>query len=167
MARATVWRRDHGETTLADLVDGTGVIMNSVPLETDSTLIRTHLELFAYGYSFDVAPVEMFHPHQLGYRLLDTTLTDTSDVSTFCPFGPFNTDFMDLRFPKYDLTTIPFGGGARYRILNEYATWDVKAQRKGDPTVGSNMWLLYSSVSPQWRIHVSWVISCLVELTLP
>lgn len=166
MPRVKVWRRDRGETNLSDLVDGTGVLMNSVPLETDSTLIRTHLELFAYGYSFDLVPPEMFHPHQLGYRLLDATITQLDDVSAYCPFGASSNFWLDLRFPKYDLTTIPFGGGGRYRILNEYSTWDVKAKRKADPTHGSNMWLLYSSTSAQWRMHVSWCISCLCEITV-
>jgi hypothetical protein len=167
MPRAKVWRRDHGETNAVDLIDGTGYLLNSVPLAVGDTLLRTHLELFAYGYSFDLVPPEMFHPHQLGYRLLDATIAQGDDVSTYCPFGAFGEFFMDLRFPKYDLTTIPFGGGGRYRILNEYSTWDVKAQRKADPTHGSNMWLLYSSVSADWRIHLSWTISCLCDVTLP
>jgi hypothetical protein len=163
MARVKIWRRDHGEV-VDDLVDGTGVLLNSVTLEPTSTLVRTHLELFAYGSSFDLTPVEMFHPHQLGYRLLNGDIAQGDDVSLLCPWGAFGEDFMDLRFPKYDLTAIPFGGGARYRVLNEYTTWDVEAMRKANPTLGSNMWLLYNSVSPDWRIHLSWTISCLCEI---
>lgn len=166
MSRVKVWRRDHGEV-VTDLVDGTGVLLNSVAMETTTTLIRSHLEIFAYGYSFDAVPVEMFHPHQLGYALLSADIDQGDDVSSYCPFAPSPASFMALRFPKYDLTTIPFGGGARYRVLNEYSTWDVEAGRKANPTLGSNMWLLYSSVSPQWRIHLSWCLSALVEITLP
>lgn len=166
MPRIKVWRRDHGETNVSDLIDGTGVLMNAVPLEMDSTLIRTHLEIFAYGYSFDLIPPEMFHPHQLGYALLPATLSQLDDVSAFCPFGITPASFMDLRFPKYDLTVIPFGGGGRYRVLNEYSTWDVEAQRKADAIHGSNMWLLYSSVSAFWRIHLSWCLSSLCEITV-
>lgn len=167
MSTVKVWRRDRGETNITDMIDGTGILMNAVPLETTSTLIRTHLEMFIYGSSFDLVPPEMFHPHQLGYALLPADIADTANVSAYCPFGVTPASFMDLRFPKYDLTTIPFGGGGRYRVLNEYSTWDVKAQRKADPTVGSNMWLLYSSTSAFWRLHVSWCLSCLVELRLP
>lgn len=161
MARSLVWKRYTG-SYVGSGGDLSGMLLNYDSFPQGATIVRTHLQLWAYGYSPTLVPVASWTPHIIGMRLFPSSF-DPIATGGVGPLTLPDEDWLIYVYPWYDLTTIPYGGGARYRMLNSYADHDVKSQRLVADAEGDDMWLLWEKqAGSSWQLQINFAVSFLV-----